>query len=43
MADKSVWQKIYAADNKLSEDDFTKPGETIPQDAGLLDFIKYVE
>ena len=26
---------------KLSPDDFTRPGEMIPKDAGLMDFLRY--
>lgn len=37
MDKKSAWLDI----NKLSEDDFTMPGERIPSDAGLADFIRY--
>lgn len=33
---KSVWQNDI-----LDENDFTKSGEPIPKDAGILDFIKY--
>lgn len=38
---KSVWKEIMAGQNKLSEDDFTQPGEAIPRNAGFGDFIKY--
>lgn len=37
----SAQQALMAPKPKLSEDDFTQPGEMIPKDAGMGDFIKY--
>lgn len=34
-------ERIMRGPVKLSENDFTEPGQSIPKDAGLLDFMKY--
>lgn len=41
MADKFSNIRKYLDKEKLSEDDFTQPGEMIPKDAGIMDFMKY--
>ena len=38
---RKALEQLLGQSQKLSPDDFTRPGEMIPKDAGLMDFLRY--